>query len=140
MMLTLTTAIAGSGRVCHIPSVDTVSVHMIKVTSKKAKDGQLCTATAHIDCRKQTLRSDCNCPSVVAAGVDGEDPVVDVDGEDPVVDGEAWGGASGVAWAEDDLTTIRPLRVRFCAWASSVAPMVPSQACNSEIRRLDTRT
>ena len=85
---------------------------------------------AHIDCHKQTPRSGCNCPSAVAVGGGVEEPVVD---------GAAWAGASGVAWAEVDLTTIQPLRVRFCVWASSVAAMVPRQACNSEIRRSDTR-
>ena len=47
-------------------------------------------------------------------GGDVEDPVVGWDGEDLVADGEAWAGASGVAWAEVDLTIIQPLRVRFC--------------------------
>ena len=78
----------------------------------------------------------------MAVGGGVEDPVavaVGGGGEDPVAVAVAWAGASGVAWAEVDLTTIQPLRVRFCVWASSVAAMVPRQACNSEIRRSDTR-
>jgi len=85
---------------------------------------------AHIDCHKQTPRSGCNCPSAVAVGGGVEEPVVD--GAGRLLDRRQ-------AWADVDLTTIQPLRVRFCVWASSVAAMVPRQACNSEIRRSDTR-
>ena len=75
---------------------DSVSVHMIRTICRETTDGRLCKAMAHIDCHKQTPRSDCNCPSAVADG-DGGDPVVDGDGEDQVVDEEAWAGASGEA-------------------------------------------
>ena len=74
-----------------------VSVHMIRTICRETTDGRLCKAMAHIDCHKQTPRSDCNCPSAVVVDGDGGDPVVDGDGEDQVVDEEAWAGASGEA-------------------------------------------
>lgn len=72
--------------------------------------------------------------------VEGGDEVDPVDVGAPVEDGEVWEGVSGAALVAVGQSTTLPLRVRLFVWASPVPTKVPKPACNSEIRRSDTRT